>query len=66
MEMAIMLAKHEAATFDTSLLLKVRVNVDSVLDFNIFKCSLATFPFIAYKLRKTILLQLSTHGDITE
>jgi hypothetical protein len=29
------------------LLLEVRVNVDPVLDFNIFKWSLATFPFIA-------------------
>jgi hypothetical protein len=46
------LAEHEAATFDASLLLEVHVNVDSVLDFNIFKCSSTTFPFIAYKLRK--------------
>jgi hypothetical protein len=48
-----MLAEHEAMTFDASLILKVRVNVDPVLDFNILKCSSTTFPlFIAYKLKK--------------
>jgi hypothetical protein len=54
--MAIMLGEHKAVTFDASLLFEVRVNVDPVLDFNIFKCSSATFPlFIAYKLRKNYL-----------
>jgi hypothetical protein len=48
-----MLAEHEAATLNASLLLEVRVNIDPVLDFNLFKCSSATFPlFMAYKLRK--------------
>jgi hypothetical protein len=56
-----MLAEHEVATLNASLLLKVHVNVDLVIDFNLFKCSSATFPlFIAYKLRKTLLLP-STH-----
>ena len=41
------IAEHEAATFDASLLLEVRVNIDPVLDFNVFKWSSATFPFIA-------------------
>ena len=41
------IVEHEAATFDSSLLLEVRVNVDSVLDLNVFKWSSATFPFIA-------------------
>jgi hypothetical protein len=54
-ETTIMLAEHEATTFDASLLLEVRVNVGLILDFNIFKCSLATFPFITYKLRKNYL-----------
>jgi hypothetical protein len=59
--MTIMLAEHEVATLNASLLLKVHVNVDLVIDFNLFKCSSATFPlFIAYKLRKTLLLP-STH-----
>jgi hypothetical protein len=31
----------------SSLLLEVRVNVDSVLDLNVFKWSSTTFPFIA-------------------
>jgi hypothetical protein len=38
--------EHEAATFDSSLLLEVRVNVDSVIDLNVFKWSSTTFPFI--------------------
>jgi hypothetical protein len=51
-----MLAEHEATTLNASLLLEVRINVDPVLDFNLFKCSSATFPlFIAYKLRKNSL-----------
>jgi hypothetical protein len=54
-----MLAEHEATTLNASLLLEDCVNVNPVLDFNLFKCSSATFPlFIAYKLRKTLLLQL--------
>jgi hypothetical protein len=52
-----MLAEHEAVTFDASLLFEVHVNVDPVLDFNIFKCSSATFPlFIAYKLKNYLAL----------
>jgi hypothetical protein len=51
-----MLAEHEAATFDAYLLLEVRINVNPVLYFNLFKCSSTTFPlFIAYKLRKNYL-----------
>jgi hypothetical protein len=54
-ETTIMLANHEAATLNASLLLEVRVNVYPVLDFNLFKCSSTTFPlFIAYKLRKKL------------
>jgi hypothetical protein len=61
-----MLAEHEATTFNASLLLKVHVNVDPLLNFNLFNYSSATFPlFIAYKLRKTLWLP-STHGDLTE
>jgi hypothetical protein len=41
------IAEHEAVTFDAFLLLKVRVNVDPVLDLDVFKWSSATFPFIA-------------------
>jgi hypothetical protein len=41
------IAEHKAANFDASLLLEVRVNIDPVLDFNVFKWSSATFPFIA-------------------
>jgi hypothetical protein len=41
------IGEHEATTFDSSLLLKVRLNVDQVLDFYVFKWSSATFPFIA-------------------
>ena len=40
------IAEHEAVTFDSSLLLEVRVNVDSVIDLNVFKWSSTTFPFI--------------------
>jgi hypothetical protein len=62
-----MLAEHEATTLNASLLLEVRVNVDPVLDLNLFKCSTATFPlFIAYKLRKNSLASASTHSDISE
>ena len=56
-----MLAEHEATPLNASLLLEVHVNVDLVLDFNLFKCSSATFPlFIAYKLRKNSLASFHT------
>jgi hypothetical protein len=51
-----MLTEHKATTFNAPLLLEVRINVNPLLDFNLFNYSSATFAlFIAYKLRKTPL-----------
>jgi hypothetical protein len=61
-----MLAEHEATTLNASLLLEVRVNVDPVLDFNIFNCSSPHFHYSSPTNSEKTLLLPSTHGDITE
>jgi hypothetical protein len=56
--------RTQSGTFDASLLLEVQVNVDPILDFNIFKCSSATFPFIATQKKPwRLALPMSTSSS---